>query len=69
MKNFLIEIALLLLESIRLTRRQRKIEKIGRTKADRERESAKKRKGEREVELLISHFHFLLRFAFTSNDF
>lgn len=35
MKNFLIEIALLLLESIRLTSRQRKIEKkIGRTKAD-----------------------------------
>lgn len=64
MKNFLIEIALLLLESIRLTSRQRKIEKkIGRTKADREREI------EREVELLISHFHFLLRFAFTSNDF
>lgn len=64
MKNFLIEIALLLLESIRLTRRQRKIEKkIGRTKADREREK------EGEVELLISHFHFLLRFAFTSNDF
>lgn len=63
MKNFLIEIALLLLESIRLTRRQRKIEKkIGRTKADREREKG-------EVELLISHFHFLLRFAFTSNDF
>lgn len=67
MKNFLIEIALLLLESIRLTRRQRKIEKkIGRTKADRERERAKERG---EVELLISHFHFLLRFAFTSNDF
>lgn len=64
MKNFLIEIALLLLESIRLTRRQRKIEKkTGRTKADREREK------EGEVELLISHFHFLLRFAFTSNDF
>lgn len=64
MKNLLIEIALLLLESIRLTRRQRKIErKIGRTKADRGIEI------EREVELLISHFHFLLRFAFTSNDF
>lgn len=67
MKNFLIEIALLLLESIRLTRRRRKIEKkIGRTKTDRERESVKERE---EVELLISHFHFLLRFAFTSNDF
>lgn len=48
MKNFLIEIALLLLESIRLTRRQRKIEKkIGRTKIDRERESAKERRRSR----------------------